>query len=94
MTGTFGGALEARKIDASGGRLSADVRGEIETEDRVLVIKRIHVAFKLAASEEQRPTIERVHSVFAGNCPVYRSLTAGIEITSSYTLVGESGILD
>ena len=33
MLGTFGGALEARKIDASGGRLTADVRGEIESED-------------------------------------------------------------
>ena len=42
MLGTFGGALEARKIDASDGRLSADVRGEIETEDGVLVIRRIH----------------------------------------------------
>ena len=33
MLGTFGGALEARKIDASDGRLTAEVRGEIESED-------------------------------------------------------------
>ena len=30
MIGTFGGALEARQIDASGGRLTADVTGEVE----------------------------------------------------------------
>ena len=30
MLGTFGGALEARQIDASGGRLKADVTGEVE----------------------------------------------------------------
>jgi len=40
MVGTFGGALEPRHIDASGGRLIADVTGEVETEEGVLVIRR------------------------------------------------------
>jgi organic hydroperoxide reductase OsmC/OhrA len=87
MVGTFGGALEARKIDASDGRLAADVRGEIEADDGVLVIRRIHVDMQLHAPEEVRDTIDRVHGVFAQNCPVFRSLRAAIEITSSYTLL-------
>src|SRR6266403_1312472 len=37
MLGTFGGALKARQIDASRGRLTADVTGEVETEEGVLV---------------------------------------------------------
>ena len=37
--GTFGGALEARQIDASNGRLTADVTGEVEQEQGVLVIR-------------------------------------------------------
>ena len=86
MLGTFGGALEARKIDASDGRLTADVRGEIETEDGVLVIRRIHVDFKLRAPEDARDTVDRVHGFFANKCPVFRSLQAAIQITSSYTL--------
>ena|ERR1051325_7821369 len=90
MTGTFGGALEARNISASDGRLTADVRGEVETEDRVLILKRIHVAFRLAAPEEARPTVERLHGIFARNCPVYRSLMNAINITSSVILVGET----
>ena len=89
MVGTFGGALEARKIDASGGRLTAEVRGEVESEEGVLVIRRIHVEMKLHASEEVRETVERVHGLFASKCPVYRSLTPTIQITSSYTLVAE-----
>jgi hypothetical protein len=32
MVGTFGGALEARQIDASDGKLTADVTGEVEQE--------------------------------------------------------------
>lgn len=43
MLGTFGGALEARHIDASNGRLTGEITGEVETEDGVLVIRRIHV---------------------------------------------------
>lgn len=89
MTGTFGGALEARNISAREGRLSAQVRGEVETEDRVLILKRIHVAFRLVAPEDARATVERVHGVFARNCPVYRSLIEAIEITSSVELVSE-----
>ena len=86
MVGTFGGALEARKINASEGWLTADVQGEIEVEDGVLILRRIHVAMKLRAPEESRETIERVHGFFAPKCPVYRSLHPQIQITSSYTL--------
>jgi hypothetical protein len=39
MVGTFGGALEARHIHASNGRLTADVTGEVELEEGVLVIR-------------------------------------------------------
>jgi len=87
MMGTFGGALEARQIDASGGRLTADVNGEIETEDGVLVVKRIHVHMILAAPESARETIERVHGVYAMRCPLYRTLRGAIQLTSSYAIV-------
>jgi uncharacterized OsmC-like protein len=87
MLGTFGGALEARKIDASDGRLTADVRGEIETEDGVLVIRRIHAEFTLRASQDIHETVERVHGVYIDRCPVYRSLRSAIQITSSFKIV-------
>jgi len=86
MLGTFGGALEARKVDASGGKLSAEVTGEVETEDGVLVIRRIHVAMRLAASEDVRDTVERVHGMYAMRCPLYRTLHTAIALTSSYEL--------
>jgi uncharacterized OsmC-like protein len=87
MLGTFGGALEARQIDASGGRLTAEVTGEVETEEKVLVIRRIHVAMRLAAPEEARETVARAHEVFAMRCPLYRTLREAIRLTSSYELV-------
>lgn len=86
MLGTFGGALEARHIDASGGRLTAEVTGEVEREDGVLVIRRIRVQMRLAAPEQARETVERVHGLYAMNCPLYRTLHKAIALTSSCEL--------
>jgi uncharacterized OsmC-like protein len=87
MMGTFGGALEARQIDASNGKLTADVAGEVEQEDGVLVIRRVHVAMRLVAPEQVRETVERTHGIYAMRCPLYRTLYKAIELTSSYELV-------
>ena len=87
MLGTFGGALEARQIDASLGRLVADVTGEVEKEDGVLVIRRIHVHMRLAAPNETSDTVERVHAFYAMRCPLYRTLHKAISLSSSYELV-------
>jgi uncharacterized OsmC-like protein len=82
MMGTFGGALEARKIPAAGDRLVAETIGEIETEDNVLVIRRIHIRLLLKADSSHLEIAERVHGIFADRCPVYRSLKSAIAITS------------
>ncbi|PWT81695.1 MAG: hypothetical protein C5B57_09950 [Blastocatellia bacterium] len=87
MVGTFGGALEARQIDASGDRLTAEVTGEVEKEDGVLVIRRIHVQMRLVADEDARATVERVHEFYAMRCPLYRTLHNAIALTSSFELV-------
>ncbi len=87
MLGTFGGALEARQIDASDGNLTADVKGEVESDNGTLVIKRIHVALELRGAKGQADVVERVHGVYAAKCPVFRSLQGSIEITSSYELL-------
>jgi len=87
MMGTFGGALEARQIDASNGKLTADVTGEVEAEDGVLVIRRIHVAMRLVAAQDVKEKVDRVHGIYAMNCPLYRTLHKAIQLTSSFELV-------
>src|ERR1700675_1090552 len=88
MVGTFGGALKARHIDASNGKLTADVTGEVEAEDNVLVIRRIHVAMRLVAPEAVRETVERTHGIYAMHCPLYRTLHKTIQLTSSFEFKG------
>ncbi len=56
--------------------------GEVELEDHVLVIRRIHVVLKLKAEESQRETAIRVHGFYADKCPVYRTLKPAIAITT------------
>ncbi len=89
MLGTFAGARDARKINARDGRLSCEVRGEVENEGGVLVINRVHVTHNLQAEDPGaiRETVERVHGVYAQSCPVYRSLSPAFQITSSVEIV-------
>jgi uncharacterized OsmC-like protein len=92
MLGTFAGALDARKINAKDGRLSCEVRGEVEDDGGVLLIKRVHVTHNLRADDPAavREAVERVHGVYAQRCPVYRSLIPAFPITSSVEIVGEA----
>ena len=82
LMGTVRRALQARKIDTDGDRLSAEAVGEIEVEDGVLVIRRIRMLVRLAAEESQREAAERVIAVYASQCPVHRSLAKAIHITT------------
>jgi organic hydroperoxide reductase OsmC/OhrA len=62
------------------------VIGEIETENNVLVIKRITITLHLTIDEEDRETVERVLAVYEDGCPVARSISGSIEITSNLDL--------
>ena len=61
--------------------------GEVETEDHVLVIKRITVHYRLRVPEDRHAEATRVHGFHAGFCPVARSLEGAIEIRTELELV-------
>jgi uncharacterized OsmC-like protein len=83
----LGGALEARQIAASEQRLTAVARGEVEVEDGVLVLRRIHVVFSLkGVGADKVAAAERAHEVFKPKCPIYRSLHRAIDITTELRL--------
>jgi uncharacterized OsmC-like protein len=68
--------------------LAGEAVGEVELEDNVLIIRRIHVKLMLKAQEQHRETAERVHGFYAAKCPVYLTLRPAIAITTE--LVFES----
>lgn len=46
------------------------------------MIRRIHVRYRLAIPDDRRETAEQVHEVHANACPVYRSLSGCIDMTT------------
>ena len=60
--------------------------GEIETENKVLVLKRITITVHLSADEEDREDVERVLEVYEDGCPVAQSIRGSIQITSNLDL--------
>lgn len=82
MTGVLSAALVARGIPVDGGRLRVEAVGEVETDDGVPVLRRIHLVAHLRAEESQRAAARRVAASFEQRCPIYRSLRAAIDITT------------
>jgi len=62
--------------------LTSEVRGEIEKDGNVLVIKRIHVTYHLKLKADQRETAERVLGFHAEKCPVARTIQGCVDITT------------
>lgn len=61
----------------------------MESDDGVLILRRIHVKYTLRADRSHSETIERVHAMHEKHCPVYRSITPSIEVTTELEIVSE-----
>jgi uncharacterized OsmC-like protein len=73
---------------ASGDHLKAVAHGEVEVEDGVLVLRRIHVVFTLAdVAVDKVAAAERAHDVFKTKCPIYRSLYRAIDMTTELNVL-------
>ena len=57
-------------------------------EDRVLVIRRIRISYRLkGCPADKREAAERAHSFHAGRCPVARSIERSIDITTALEFI-------
>ena len=66
--------------------LSSDVKGEIELDGKVMVIKRIHVTYHLKLKPEQRETAEKVHGFHIDYCPVARTMKGCVEFSTELNM--------
>lgn len=75
-------------MSASEGRLKSEAAGEVESEDGVLVIKRIHVVYTLALdADADRDAVQRAFERHMPFCPIYRSISSAIELTTALELI-------
>lgn len=56
-------------------------------DDKVLVIRRITVRYRLTVAGDQREEAMRVHGFHARFCPVARSLEGAIDVRTELELV-------
>jgi organic hydroperoxide reductase OsmC/OhrA len=81
MTGTLAGALEARQIAAYGGTLETEVEGNVEEgENRVLLLTKVYVKYKLQIPKGKRAQAERSLALHHSQCPVSQSVERGIQV--------------
>ena len=64
--------------------------GEVVTEGLVLVVRAIHVTYRLAGVDDaHRDAALRAHEHHAASCPVARSIGSAIEITTELVFVDD-----
>jgi len=85
MTGTFGGALEARGIKAED-RLTGRATGEIVKEGDVLIVRKIHVDYYLKAAPVEEETVRRVHGFHMDHCPTAMTIRKCVDISTSLAI--------
>lgn len=73
-------------LPADEGRLVSEAVGEIEKEDNVLVVKRIHVTYYLKVPPDKRAVAERVLGFHADYCPVARTIRNCVAISTSLVM--------
>ncbi len=78
-------------MPVDGGRLVGRAVGEVELEDKVLVVRRIRVTLELRAAPEHGEAAQRVHGFFAMSCPLYRTLHGAIDIRTELRLLPAEG---
>ena len=80
MTGTLAGALEARKIPAYGGTLETEVEGDIEEENKLILLTKVRIKYKLSIPKGKRAEAERALQLHDSRCPVSQSVQRGIKV--------------
>ncbi|MDX1614724.1 MAG: hypothetical protein R3300_10480 [Candidatus Promineifilaceae bacterium] len=67
----------------------SEATGEIVLRDKVLVIRRIHVSYRLRLEAGQHDAAERAHARHVDYCPVAQSIKGCIEISTSLSMEPE-----
>ena len=81
MLGTLNGALEVRGIGLAPEDITAEVRGVNELRDRLPVLTRVEIAYRLRIPAGSRETVERTLSRHQDKCPTAATLAGAVEVS-------------
>lgn len=83
MLGTLNGALEVRGVKLPPEAIAAEVRGINEVRDRLPVLTRVEIRYRLRIPSGTREVVERALASHQTKCPTAASLRGAVEITWS-----------
>lgn len=80
MLGTLNGVLEAREVKLPPGAIVADVEGFNEIRDRLPVLTRIEILYRITVDEASREIVERALERHQAKCPTAATLSDAVDI--------------
>jgi uncharacterized OsmC-like protein len=80
MTGTVGGALEARGIRTDSEKLQVEAEGRIEDVEGKMILTGIKLRYRLKLPKDKRASAERALEHHEGHCAASESVRRGIKI--------------
>jgi len=83
MLGTLNGALEARGLKLDSDAISADAKGINEILDRLPVLTRIEICYRLQIPAGTREIVDRALERHASRCPTAATLHGAVELSWS-----------
>jgi organic hydroperoxide reductase OsmC/OhrA len=92
MVGTLNGALEVRGIKLPADALHATVLGFNEMRDRIPMLARIELHYRLRIPHGTREVVERALNSHKDKCPTARTLEAAVEVRWSADIEEEDAV--
>lgn len=83
MLGTLNGGLEARGINLTPEQISAEATGTMEVVERMPLLRKVHVHYRLRIPAGTRETVDRLLEKHADKCSTAVSLRGAVEVTWS-----------
>jgi uncharacterized OsmC-like protein len=83
MLGTLNGALEVRQVSLAPEDLRAEVRGINEMRDKLPVLTRVEIHYRLRIPTGSRETVDRALARHQERCPTAATLEGAVEVVWS-----------
>lgn len=80
MLGTLIGVLEARGVVLDSSAVSAEVEGVNEIRDRIPVLTKVRVLYKISIAPEFREATDRALERHQSKCPTANTLLGSVEV--------------
>lgn len=83
MLGTLNGALEVRGVKLPPDAIRAEVRGINELRDKLPVLVRVEIRYRLRIPAGSRAVVDRALASHQGKCPTAASLAGAVDVAWS-----------